>query len=463
MGHPRAGTPDAERAAALSLGVTAALVVLKFGVWMATSSLAVLSQALDSVLDLVALGLVFFAIRVAGRPADQEHHYGHGKAENLAAFTQTLLIALVILAVVAEALRRLGGHPSEVSAPWYAIALLVVSATIDSGRVAYLVRTARRSSSEALKAGALNIASDVGTAVVALIALVMVRAGVENADAWGALLVGAVVTVFAFRLGHRSVDVLMDRAPLTPTEQIQAAAAGAPGVHQARRIRVRSSGGQLFADVTVSAGRTTSLERAHDIAEKVEQAIERELPGTDVVVLVEPETSTSGLVERVQAAASRTEDVHEVHNVLVHAFDEAGKPKLQVTLHAKVRPGMSLKEAHDLADRVEYAIEQELGTDVRVDTHMEPLLSTELGEDVTEARQDVVATVRAAAGEEPEVLDCHEVLITSTGSGMTVVAHVRGHASLPLDKMHAASTRIESAIHTQHDDVDAVLIHFEPA
>ena len=458
--QPRSG--DAARAAAVSLGVTALLVVLKFAVWAATSSLAVLSQALDSVLDLVALGLVFFAIRVAGRPADREHHYGHGKAENLAAFAQTMLIVLVVLAVITEALRRLSGHPAEVSAPWYAIGLLVLSAAIDTGRVVYLMNTARRASSDALKAGALNIASDVGTAVVALAALIMVRVGIENADAWGALLVGVTVTVFAFRLGRRSIDVLMDRAPLTPTQQIEAAAAGAPGVHEARRVRVRSSGGRLFADVTVSAGRTASLERAHDIAEKVEQAIERELPGTDVVVHVEPETSSSGLVERVRAAASRTEDVHEVHNVLVHAFDEAGAHKLHVTLHAKVRAGLSLKSAHDLADRVEAEIEKELGTDVRVDTHIEPLVATAFGEDVTEQRSDVVETVRAAAADEPDIRDCHEILVTSTGGSITVVAHVRGDASLALAKMHAASTRIESVVHLHHNEVDSVLIHFEP-
>lgn len=462
MAQTQPGNRDAARAAAVSLGVTAMLVLLKFGVWAATSSLAVLSQALDSVLDLVALGLVFFAIRVAGRPADREHHYGHGKAENLAAFTQTLLIGLVVLAVIAEAARRLGGHPSEVSAPGYAIGLLVLSAGIDSGRVVYLMRSARRASSDALKAGALNIASDVGTAIVTLIALIMVRIGIENADAWGALLVGATVLVFAFRLGRGSVDVLMDSAPLTPTQQIHAAAAGAPGVHEARRVRVRSSGGRLFADVTVSAGRTTSLERAHDIAEKVEQAIENELPGTDVVVHVEPETSSSGLVERVQAAASRTEDIHEVHNILVHAFDEAGNHKLHVTLHAKVKPGLSLQAAHELADRVEAEIEKEIGTDVRVDTHMEPLVPTTFGEDVTSQRADIVASVRAAALQESDIDDCHEVLVTSTGHGITVVAHVRGNASLPLAKMHAASTHIENVVHLRHDEVDSVLIHFEP-
>ena len=234
-------------------------------------------------------------------------------------------------------------------------------------------------------------------------------------------------------------------------------------MHEARRVRVRSSGGRLFADVTVSASRITSLERAHNLTEKVEQAIEDELPGTDVVVHIEPETSSSGLVERVQAAASRTADVYEVHNVLVHAFDEAGAHKLHVTLHAKVKSGLSVKEAHDVASRLEAEIERELGRGARVDAHIEPLQPTALGQDVTASRADIVQSVRTAALAEAEVLDCHEVLATATGGSVTVVAHVRGHPALPLSQIHAASTRIEKAVHAGHPDVESVVIHFEPA
>ncbi|HEU4480917.1 MAG TPA: cation diffusion facilitator family transporter, partial [Actinomycetota bacterium] len=316
----RAPLRRAERVAAASLLVTVALALLKFAVWGATSSLSVLSQALDSVLDVVALALVLVAVRLAGKPADESHHYGHAKAENLAAFAQTLLIGVVVAGIAYEAIGRLGRGVEDVSAPWYAIALLVVSLVVDVVRVRVLTRTGRSEGSEALRAGALNIAGDLGTAGVALVSLLSVRGGIEGADAVGALVVAGLVGVTAVRLGARSVDVLMDRAPRTPTEAIERAAASAPGVTETRRVRVRSGGDKLFADVTVAAGRTTSLERAHDIAESVETAIEAVAPGTDVVVHVEPVAETGGLVERVQAAASRAPDVHEVHNILVHAF-----------------------------------------------------------------------------------------------------------------------------------------------
>jgi cation diffusion facilitator family transporter len=458
------GAGRSERAAIAALAITAALAATKLAVALATSSLAILSQALDSFLDLVALALVLFAVRIAAKPADSSHHYGHSKAENLAAFAQTNFLIVVVAGVVIEAVRRLSvGGDTGTKAPWYSFALLGASVVVDAVRAFFLVRAARSERSEALRAGALNVVTDLGTAVVAIGSLVLISRGVHDADAIGALIVAAAVAVAAYRLGKRSVDVLMDRAPSTSTEAIQEAAARAPGVAETRRVRVRGTGDQLFADVTVAAGRTTSLERAHEIAESVEREIAQVAPGADVVVHVEPASETTGLVERVQAAASRVPGVHEVHNVLVHAFDEEGRQKLHVTLHAKAVPSSSLEEAHSLSDAIEAEVEKELEAEVRVDTHIEPLLQTSAGRDVTAARQDLVDNVRALAVEEPDVLDCHEVLITDVGGELAIVAHVRGRGDLALARIHAASERIEKSIHSTHPEVGAVVIHFEPA
>jgi cation diffusion facilitator family transporter len=456
-----------ERAALSALAITVMLAVTKFIVWLTTGSLAVLSQTLDSALDIVALTLVFLGVRIAAKPADYEHHYGHGKAENLAAFTQTLILGAIVIAILVESLLRLFEGGTVIDVPVYALVLFVVSAIVDVIRVRLLLTTARRESSDALRAGALNFAGDIGTAIVTLISLVLTRYGIERADAVGGLLVGIVVAVAAFQLGKRSVDVLMDRAPGVGAEAIQAAASGAQGVRETRRVRLRSSGNRLFADITVAAGRTASLERAHDIAESVEQEVERVSPGADVVVHVEPVSETSGLIERVQAASSRVEGVSEVHNVLVHAFAEDGRPKLHVTLHAKTDSHTSLEVAHDLSDGVEAAVMEELRgrgwEDVRVDSHIEPMEGTSLGRDVTATRVDIVNEVRSLAEAEPDIIDCHDILVTSVKGELSVVAHVRGRGDLPLSRIHDASERIEDSIHSSHPEVGPVVIHFEPA
>lgn len=454
--------PHARRVALLALGLTLALTLAKAIAWLATSSLAMLSQTLDSLIDVVALSLVLVAVRIADKPADESHHYGHTKAENLVAFGQTVFLGALVLVVAFQAVSRLAEEESSVRAPAYALALLGISAIVDVFRVALLVRTARREHSEALRAGAINIAGDLLTVVIALGSLLFVRTGAEHADAIGALLVAAVVGFAAVRLARRSVDVLMDRAPELRVSEIAQAAARVPGVSETRRVRVRGTAEQLFADVTVAAGRTASLERAHDIAEQVEREIERAIPGSDVVVHVEPISETSGLVERAQAAASRVEGVHEIHNVHVHAFHDRGSRKLHVTLHAKMAIGTSVAEAHDLSEHIEGAVIAELGNDVRVDTHIEPLVPTSFGEDTTTTRGDVVDAVIKAALEEPDVVDCHEVLVTTAGAETSVVAHVHARSDLPLARIHEASDRIEKRVHVLMPEVGPVLIHFEP-
>jgi divalent metal cation (Fe/Co/Zn/Cd) transporter len=182
-----------------------------------------------------------------------------------------------------------------------------------------------------------------------------------------------------------------------------------------------------------------------------------------VVVHVEPISETTGLVERAQAAASRVDGVYEIHNVQIHAFHEGGERKLHVTLHAKAQPGVSLVEAHRLSDLIEDAVGAELGEEARVDSHIEPLKRTTLGRDVTSNRSDVVEAVRELALQEPDILDCHEVLVTSVDGQLAVVAHVHGRPTVALSRIHEAADRIEKSILIAHPDVESVTIHFEPA
>jgi len=458
----------ARRVAAASLAVTGVLLVAKLAVWATTGSLAVLSQALDSGVDIVALGLMYVGVRIAHKPADASHHYGHAKAENLVAFTQTLILVAVAVVVASNAAWELTGAPVEVRTPWYALALLAGSVIVDAARAWYLTAAARAERSEALAAGALNILTDVSTAVVALASLAFVRSGLKQADPLGAIFVSLAVVAAAARLGKRSIDVLMDRVPLVTVEAIAAAAAGAQGVAEARRVRVRGTSEHLFTDVTVAAGRTASLERTHDIAERVEQAIEEVSPGSDVVVHVEPTSASGDLIERVLAAASRSDDVYEVHNVLVHEIDGGGKGVKRVALHAKVNPRLSLDEAHELSEHIEASVFAELeragigAEGVRIDTHMEPLETATPGRDVTEDRDDIVVAVRDLTVEEPDVIDCHEVVVTEVDGRLSLVVHVSGRPELPLGEIHEATERIEDRIHALLPEVGPVLIHFEP-
>src|SRR5689334_13303706 len=202
------------RSALVSVAAAAALVVLKLSVGLATHSLGLVSEAAHSGTDLVAALLTFFAIRVAARPADVKHQFGHGKAEHLSALAEAGFLVVVSLLISLRALERLwGASTTHVSVTWYALAVVGVVLAIDGTRTVVSYRTSRRYASAALASNALHFGSDLLGSTAVLAGLLLVRAGHPKGDAVAALFVAVLVLLAAFRLMRHNVDVLMDRVP----------------------------------------------------------------------------------------------------------------------------------------------------------------------------------------------------------------------------------------------------------
>src|SRR6187200_2632009 len=281
-------TPQ-RRTALVSIVAAAVLVVLKLGAGVASGSLGLVSEALHSGTDLVAALLTFFAVGVSGRPADEQHQYGHGKAEHLAALFEAAVLALVSVGVAALAVARLAGWiEHSVDAAWWAFLVIGFVLLIDVSRTVTSLRTARRFHSAALLSNALHFGSDCAGPLAVLIGLVGVRAGWPEADSVAALFVAALVPSAALRLMRRNVDVLMDRAPADAEEAARQAIAGVEPEVTLRRLRMRSAAGQHFADVVIAVAPDAAVAQGHAAADAVEAAVERALPETDVVVHVEP-------------------------------------------------------------------------------------------------------------------------------------------------------------------------------
>jgi cation diffusion facilitator family transporter len=287
-----AKTPSPQRIALTSVVAAAVLVTLKLVVGLLSNSLGILAEAIHSATDLAAALLTFFAVRVAVRPADREHPYGHGKAEHLSALGESVILIAASLVIATEAIARLAGHGGTVNAHWYAFAVLLVVIVIDSLRSIVSRRGAHKYDSAALGANALHFTLDLVGSLAVLIGLVFVRAGYPQADSIAALLVAVITLLAAGRLMRRSVTVLMDSASGYPVEsRARAAIEALPQDVNLRRLRMREVGGRHFADIVVGVTPTADLPHSHAIASAIELAIERELPGSDVVVHVEPDQS----------------------------------------------------------------------------------------------------------------------------------------------------------------------------
>ncbi len=254
---------------------------------------------------------------------------------------------------------------------WWTLAVIVVVIAIDLTRALASARAARRLESAALASNALHFASDLAGSIAVLIGLVLVRAGEQKADAIAALFVAVLVVIAAVRLARRSIDVLMDRASTDAEEAVRAALEPLPV--EVRRVRVRHAAGFDFVDLVIAVAPDVAVGQAHAVADSVEEAVQRALGRSDVVVHVEPRAPEGPLRERVTAAAQTVPDVREIHNVRVIRTGDA----YELSLHVKLPPGQPLEEAHEVVSQLEAAIRAAVPEVRDIHTHMEPLADTD--------------------------------------------------------------------------------------
>lgn len=442
------------RSALVSVAAAAALVVLKLSVGFSTHSLGLISEAAHSGTDLVAALLTYFAIRVAARPADIAHQFGHGKAEHLSALAEAGFLSLVSVFISFRAIERLtGATHGQVHTAWYAFAVVALVITIDASRAVVSFRTARRYESAALASNALHFTSDLAGSFAVLIGLFVASQGHPNGDPIAALFVGVLVLTAAARLMKGNVEVLMDQAP-AEAEAVARAAIGAmqPAI-DLRRLRMRQAGGRQFADVVIGVSPGAAVGQGHAAADAIEAAVERALPGADIVVHVEP-VEDAGLRERAHAAAVAVPRVREVHNLALVEVDG----RTELSLHVKLPGDLSLDEAHEIAEQLEAAICAAVPEIAGVQTHLEPLAETSEAREVeTDAADAVKHIVRQATGGDPREL---RFLRTTRGLVAFLTLGLEGGSSLAA--AHARASEIEERIRLDRPEIADVIVHTEP-
>ena len=283
-------------AAGLSVASNSLLIALKLAAGAITGSIAILTEAIHSAIDLLASVVALVSVRRADEPADEEHPYGHEKLENLAAAIEGMLILVGAGVIVFEATRRLATG-SEVESLGVGIAVIGFSAAANVAVSTYLYRRARALDSPALEGDAAHLRADALTSLGVLLGLVLVEVTGEPAfDAIAALAVAAAIVVAGLRILTRSGRVLVDEAP-PPDEldRIEAAIASErqhhPEIAGYHKLRARRAGARRHIDLHLQFSSGTTLEHAHTVAHHVRGAIEREIRGADVLIHVEPEES----------------------------------------------------------------------------------------------------------------------------------------------------------------------------
>jgi cation diffusion facilitator family transporter len=451
---------EKEQVALTSIAASAVLTIAKGLVGISTGSLAILSEAAHSLIDFGATVMTYAAVRVSGKPADKEHHYGHGKVESVSALAETALLFLLAGVVVWEAIKRLIEHDEHVVvANAWAFGVVAVSIAVDFFRARALSRTAKATRSEALEADALHFFSDLWASLAVLIGLGGVRFGLGWADSAAALAVAILVCFAGWRLCRRTINTLTDTAPEGAAEKITAIATKVPGVVAVDHVRARAVGDKTFIDLTVAVSRTLPLDRVTAIKSEVETALCEQIPGAVLTVTTDPVAlSSETVLDRVMVIArNRT---LAVHHVTVHEI----RGRLAVSLDLEVDGKLSLRAAHDLADGLESAIADELGTDVEVETHIEPLQPQEASG--REAPPERVTAVEIALAElAPEtrtIRDVHDVRVRETDEGEIVNFHCNVDPDLSVRTVHEKVDAMERALRARSPSIKRVIGHAEP-
>jgi len=274
------------------------LIVAKLVAWSMTGSVSLLASLVDSVMDSIASLINLFAIRYSLQPADEQHRFGHGKAEPLAGLTQAAFIAGSAVFLVFHAIDRLRfAHALEQVGVGFGVMVLAIVMTL--GLLAIQRYVIRKTDSTAIRADSLHYLTDLLTNVSVLLALYLSTLGWTWADPVFAIAVAIYIFYSAFQIGHEAFQQLMDRQlPDDILEKIQATAMSHPEVMGTHEMRTRQAGHTRFVQLHLELDEDLSLKRAHAIADEVEAEILMFLPGAEVLIHQDPkDDSTTGTTD----------------------------------------------------------------------------------------------------------------------------------------------------------------------
>lgn len=444
-----------------SIVASGGLALAKLVVGLMTGSLGILSEAAHSLIDLGATIITWFAVRFSDQPADDDHHFGHAKMEGIAALAETVLLFLTAAIIAREAVHRLlEPETASVEVTAAAIIVMLVSIVVDWFRSQALKKVARETGSAALEADALHFTSDMVSSAVVLVGLGAVWFGFPMGDALAALGVSCFVAYAGYGLARRTVDSLIDAAPAGVADQIREALLALPKVVGVDQVRVRPVGAIIHAEAVIHIGRSQPREMVARTLAAANAEIDRLFPGADSLIRVDQVAlDEETIVERIRSiAAHRGQLVTSVAVDLV-----GGRTSIGLTLEL---PGdLKLDEAHRQSAELEALIRSELGEDLEIDTHLEPMMEwIGAAEDLEDRRaapirremEDIAAAIRL-------IDDVHNFRIRSSDSGLLITCHCHCPPEASLEDVHAAIAQLETRALDRIPGARRVIIHAEPS
>ncbi len=451
-----------QAAAALAMLLGVVLTVAKVLVGLLTGSLSILAEAIDATLDLLSAGIAYVAVRVADQPPDDDHPYGHARADHLGALGAASLMGLTALWVLWQAMHRLLFVPVVPTVTLWSFLVVGISMLVNLVRVGILRRTSQKSQS--LAASIVNFSTDMIGSLLVLIALTVIAISnvmpfpdwlVVRADALAAACVAVLALTLAVRLGNHEVRALMDDVPPDLNRRLTRRIHDLPDVlPDTARVRTRFIGEQPHVEVQVGTARGQSIEDAQRLMERVRATVQSELDHADVIVHVEAaRTPAEPYATTVYAIAQQLG--LRVHNLDLYQLSDCVRVEVDLELPSE----MTLRAAHAFSECFEQAVQAELPACTNVTVHLEPRCD-EVQPAVRYAPLTKVVQQAVAQLSDAALVVASDALLTDAGAIVTLRCTFPGDMSLT--DVHTAMERIASELYRLLPDIERVQIDPEP-
>jgi len=430
------------------------VVIIEVTVGLLVHSLAIMSDGLHALLDAVSSVMLFFAVRAALKPPDEEHTYGHEKFETIGGLIGGIVLIAVAFLIFYEAAIRLVTNQQLATGIEYAGFIAIAYALFVASLRVTVFKKFQHVQSTSMKAGLYDAISDLSSTLIALLGFGLATLGYTYGDAFASIFLGAMLTYLSFKLVKFSVMELSDTASKESVEKTRKVILSCEGVVKTENLKVRKVSSKVFVDASVQVPSLMSLEDAHSLASKIEVCLKEAFGNVDATIHIEPsdkERKMDQLVERL-ATVDGVKEIHEISTIYVGG-------KLYITLHAYVNPELSVEEAHKIAETIERKMQAEIKSLENVTVHVEPAGVAIPAAEVNEAqlRKVVNDVAKSIAGN----LRIKRVLTYTAGGKRYINIDCCFTKQVQIKDAHRIASQVEKET-KEHFANAVVTVHIEP-
>ncbi|MDH5463018.1 MAG: cation-efflux pump [Nitrosopumilus sp.] len=439
----------------LSLLAIFSAFVVEFVFGLASNSLGLITDSIHALLDSVVTAVLLLSARLAIKPPDEEHTYGHGKVESLGGLIGGIAIFLIAVFFIYESVHRLQSPHPGILPGIFAIIAGLYTIGIDIFRILLLQKYIKKIGGSTLKADFYHAFMDLGSTLVAIGGIIFVTYGFYEGDFIAALILGILLVILSIKLIYKTAQDLTDIISPEIVKNVKEIVKNTEGVIDAQDILMRRSGDTIFADVTISLRGDTSFENAHEISSNVEKNIMNKIPNATITIHFEPNWNNVPLDAKILGIAKSIEGVKGVHNIITHN----SRGKIFANLHVMVDREINLYSAHKISETVEEKIQRDIPNIEHVTIHLEPFLSVPENFNIRDRETEM--KIRGILEKYEQIRRIGRIISLNFENILKIDIDCSFDKELSIEKVHDLTSEIEHVIRGEIQDA-VITIHPEP-